>query len=41
MLTFILQATHAGNLKDGLYLGLAIGAAVLLFLVSRKFRRKG
>lgn len=37
----ILDAAKADNFKDGIYLGLAIGAAVVLFLLSRKFRRKG
>jgi hypothetical protein len=41
MISVILQATKAGNFKDGIFLGLAIGAAVVLFLLSRKFRRKG
>jgi hypothetical protein len=41
MTLVILDATKTGNFKDGIYLGLAIGAAVVLFLLSRKFRRKG
>ncbi len=41
MLAFILQATKADNFKDGIYLGLAIAAAIALFILSRKFRRKG
>jgi hypothetical protein len=40
MITVILQATKTQNFKDGIFLGLAIGAAVVLFLLSRKFRRK-
>ncbi|WP_316826574.1 hypothetical protein [Pedobacter miscanthi] len=41
MIAVILDTTHAANFKDGIYLGLAIGAAIVLFLLSRKYRRKG
>ncbi len=37
----ILQVNQTDNFKDGIYLALAIGAAILLFVLSRKFRRKG
>lgn len=40
MIATMLQATTANNFKDGIYLGLAIGAAVVLFVLSKKFRRK-
>lgn len=40
MIAVILQATKVGNSRDGIFLGLAIGAAIALFLLSRKFRRK-
>ncbi|SDC80637.1 hypothetical protein [Pedobacter soli] len=41
MLTFILQATKADNFKDGIYLGIAVAAAIALFILSKKFSRKG
>jgi hypothetical protein len=41
MIAIILQSTKAENFKAGIFLGLAIGAAVVLFLLSKKFRRKG
>ncbi|WP_262892375.1 hypothetical protein [Pedobacter roseus] len=40
MIAVLLETTNAANFKDGIYLGLAIGAAVVLFLLSKKFRRK-
>ncbi|WP_262511035.1 hypothetical protein [Pedobacter chinensis] len=40
MIVIILQATKGENFKDGIYLGLAFGAAIIIFLLSRKFRRK-
>lgn len=40
MVETMLQITKAGNVKDSIYLALAIGAAVLLFVLSKKFRRK-
>lgn len=40
MIATILQVTKTGNAKDSIYLALAIGAAVLLFVLSKKFRRK-
>jgi|GEM_PF-2221387 len=40
MIATMLQITKAGNAKDSMYLALAVGAAVLLFVLSKKFRRK-
>jgi len=40
MIAVVLETTNASNFQDGIYLGLAIGAAVVLFLLSKKFRRK-
>lgn len=41
MLVFILQATKADDFKDTVYLGIAVAAAIALFVLSKKFRRKG
>ncbi|WP_344851493.1 hypothetical protein [Pedobacter jeongneungensis] len=40
MIAVVIEAINASNFKDGIYLSLAIGAAVVLFLLSRKFGKK-
>lgn len=40
MIAVFLQAAKADDFKNGIYLGLAVGAAVVLFLLSRRLRRK-
>jgi len=36
----ILQVNQTDNFKDGIYLALAVSAAIIIFILSRKFRRK-
>jgi hypothetical protein len=39
MIAELLETTNVKNFKDGIYPGLAIGAAGLLFILSGRFRR--
>ncbi len=40
MILVILQSTKAESFKDGSYLGLAIGAVIILYILSRKFIKR-